>query len=224
MKSEKRTTDALLTLGVIVPIFYFGMQLAAAPFCAHYSFMRRDASTLGSAECTQPWIFNGGSFVLGVIMIAASAGFWKALRGLGVSRWFAAATAIAIAAGGIGSINAGLFPLPDARHTDSALSLVGLGLFLLPFALVAVVWRLTGARLLRIYLFANLAVMASLIPITSGLIQRWAVHANVQLPRFQEFLNNSQGLLQRVAAIVVMLPIGITAYWLLRSKSRLKVS
>src|SRR5215467_15468287 len=84
MDSEKRTTSLLLALGVAVPILYFGMQLAAAPFCPDYSFMRRDASTLGSAESTRPWIFNGGSFLLGVIMIAASVGFWKTLTRLGV--------------------------------------------------------------------------------------------------------------------------------------------
>src|SRR5215467_2146288 len=87
MENEKRTTSVLLALGVAVPILYFGMQLAAAPFCAGYSFARRDASTLGSPESTCPWIFNGGSFLLGVIMIAASAGFWMALVRLGVRRW-----------------------------------------------------------------------------------------------------------------------------------------
>jgi hypothetical protein len=220
MDSEKRTTSVLLALGVTVPILYFGIQLAAAPFCADYSFVRRDASTLGSAECTRPWIFNGGSFLLGVIMIAASAGFGEALVRLGVHRWLAAATAITIAMGGLGSINAALFPLPDPRHTGGVLALVGSGLFLAPLALTAAVWRLAGLRLLRGYLIANLAVVAALVPILGGLIQRWAVHANVQLPRYQEFLNTSQGLLQRVAAAVVFLPIGVSAYWLRRQQKR----
>ena len=46
------------------------------------------------------------------------------------------------------------------------------------------------------------------------------MHANVQLPRYQEFLNTSQGLLQRVAAVVVFLPIGVTAYCLRRQQER----
>src|SRR5215475_12649646 len=147
MDSEKRTTSILLALGVTVPILYFGMQLAAAPFCADYSFARRDASTLGSAECTRPWIFNGGSFLLGVIMIAASAGFREALVRLGVRPWLAAATAITIAMGGVGSINAALFPLPDPRHGGGVLALVGSGLLLAPLALMVAVWRLDGLSL-----------------------------------------------------------------------------
>ena len=220
---ETRTTSVLLALGVTVPILYFGMQLAAAPFCADYSFMRRDASTLGSAECSRPWIFNGGSFLLGVIMIAASAGFWQALVRLGVRQWLAAATAITIATGGLGSINAALFPLPDPRHTGGVVALVASGLFLAPLALTAAVWRLADLRSLRAYLIANLALMAALVPILSGLIQRLAMHANVQLPRYQEFLNTSQGLLQRVAAAAVFLPIGVSAYWLWVRKSGLEV-
>jgi hypothetical protein len=220
MDNEKRTTSMLLALGVAVPILYFGMQLAAAPFCADYSFMRRDASTLGSAESTRPWIFNGGSFLLGVIMIAASVGFWKALTRHGVRPWLATATAITIAMGGLGSINAALFPLPDPRHTGGMLAIVGSGLLLAPLALTVAVWRLKGQRLLRGYLTANLAVMAALVPIIGGLIQRWAMHANVQLPRYQEFLNTSQGLLQRVAAGVAFLPIGVSAYCLRRQQKR----
>jgi hypothetical protein len=220
MDSQKRTTSILLALGVTVPILYFGMQLAAAPFCADYSFMRRDASTLGSAESTRPWIFNGGSFLLGVILIAASAGFLKALVRLGVPRWLAAATAITIAMGGLGSVNAALFPLPDPRHTGGVLALVGSGLLLAPLALTVAVWRLDGLRLLRGYLIANLAVVAALVPIMGGLIQRWAMHANVQLPRYQEFLNTSQGLLQRVAAAAAFLPIGVSAYCLRQQQKR----
>ena len=220
MENEKRTTSVLLALGVAVPILYFGMQLAAAPFCAGYSFARRDASTLGSPESTCPWIFNGGSFLLGVIMIAASAGFWMALVRLGVRRWLAAATAVTIAMGGLGSINAALFPLPDPRHIGGVLAGIGSGVFLAPLALTVAVGRLAGLRLLRGYLIANLAVMAALVPIMGGLIQRWAVHANVQLPRYQEFLNTSQGFLQRVAAAVVFLPIGVCAYWLRRQQKR----
>jgi hypothetical protein len=220
MDSEKRTASVLLALGVAVPILYFGMQLAAAPFCADYSFMRRDASTLGSAESTRPWIFNGGSFLLGVIMIAASLGFWEALTRLGVRPWLAVATAITIAMGGVGSINAALFPLPDPRHTGGMFAVVGSGLLLTPLALTVAVWRLDGLRLLHGYLLANLVVMAALVPIFSGLIQRWAMHANVQLPRYQEFLNTSQGLLQRVAAAVAFLPIGISAYCLWRQQKR----
>ena len=62
----------VLAWGVAIPVIYFGIQLAAAPFYPGYSFFARDASSLGSTASTAPWIFNVGALLLGLIKIAVA--------------------------------------------------------------------------------------------------------------------------------------------------------
>src|SRR3954454_13092742 len=64
----------LLGLAVALPFVYFGIQLAAAPFYPGYSFLTRDASTLGSDGSTAPWIFNGGPLLVGTLELVTAAG------------------------------------------------------------------------------------------------------------------------------------------------------
>ena len=119
---------------------------------------------------------------------------------------------------GLGSINAGLFPLPDERHTNGLLAQTGALVFLLPF-LLPFAFR-SAPRLLRAFLWTNLAILLALVPIVSGLVQRVGVMAGVELAVYQEFLNNSHGFLQRIAAGVVFLPIGVVCWYFLRSLRR----
>jgi len=208
------STLVALRAGLVVPVVYFGVQLIAAPFYPGYSFLARDASTLGSAGSSLPAIFNAGALLTGAAALIASAGFFSALRSLGVRPalvWLAAA---AVACGGLGAINAGLYPLPDARHVSGPLAQIGLGVFLVPIVMPAAIWRLPRADAMRRYLVANGLVVVALIPVMSGLVQRAEMAAGVEIPGFQYFLNNGQGLLQRIAAGTVFVPIGVVAHFL----------
>lgn len=212
-----RRTRRFLLAGVAVPVLYFGLQLAAAPFYPGYSFLTRDASTLGSPGSTYPALFNLGSVGIGIVTMAAAWGFNGALRSLRVSPVLVGLVAFALVGGAVGSINAGLHPLPDPRHTSGLLSVLGMGLFLLPILLPAAVWRVAGVEWLRRYLCANLVLIVCLVPVMSGLLQRWSMIAGVDLPGLQALLNNYQGVLQRVAAAAVFVPIGVTAAFLAQS-------
>ncbi len=207
-------TIVALRLGIAVPVLYFGVQLLAAPFYPGYSFLARDASTLGSPGSSFPAIFNVGALVIGVAAICASAGVLSALRQLRVGAAVAWLTAAAIASGGLGSINGGLFPLPDPRHTDGLLAQLGVGLFFLPILLPIAVWRLPGADALRRYLIVNALMVVALVPVMSSLVQRAEMATGVEIPGFQFFLDHYQGLLQRIAAAVVFVPIGVVAWFL----------
>jgi len=216
MPMEKKLTLSALALGAAVPILYFGIQIVAAPFFPGYSFLSRDASSLGSDRSSFPAIFNVGSLILGLFSLIVSWGFFSSFRHLGLSPLFGLLASLAVAAFGLGSINAFLFPLPDPRHTSGVLAVLG-GFFLsFPFLLPIALWRLPGARAIKIYFAANIAAVVGLIPIMSGLVQRWSVMAHVEMPRFQTFLNNYQGLLQRIAAVVVIVPIGVSSIFLAR--------
>ncbi len=215
-----RLTLVALRAGVAVPLLYFGIQLLAAPFYPGYSFVARDASTLGSPGSAYPAIFNGGAILTGVAMLVAALGFLRALRWLGVGpivSWLVTGALIAAAAG---NFNAGLHPLPDPRHSSGLLASLGIGILLLPVLLPVALWRLDGAGALRRYLGVNLMVVLLLIPVMSGLVQRWSMMSGVEVPGLQSLLNNYQGVLQRVAALTVFAPIGIAAGFLARSLTR----
>lgn len=209
-----RVTLTGLRAGVAVPLLYFGIQLLAAPFYPGYSFLARDASTLGSPGSTFPAIFNGGAIVTGVAMVGAALGFFRALRRFGVGPVVSWLVAGALIGGAAGNLNAGLHPLPDPRHSSGLLASLGAGLFLVPVLLPVALWRLEGARGLRRYLGLNLVVVLALVPVMSGLVQRWGMMAGVELPGLQSLLNNYQGVLQRIAALTVFVPIGVAATFL----------
>ncbi len=201
-------------MGVAVPFLYFGIQIAAAPFFPAYSFIARDASTLGSNASSLPAVFNIGSLILGIVTFIASWGFFRAFRLLEVRTAFAWLATLALVGSGLASINAYLFPLPDPRHTGSVLALAGAGTFLLPLLLPLALWRLLDRGPIASYFVANIIALVALIPIMSGLIQRFSVMAGVDMPWYQTFLNNYQGLLQRIAAVIAYGPIGVSAWYL----------
>jgi hypothetical membrane protein len=202
----------LLGLGVAIPFLYFGIQLAAAPFHPGYSFLSRDASTLGSTGSTAPWVFNVGVLVLGVLEIAVAGAFMRALPRAGVGRVLSAMLALALASAAIGSFNAFLHPLPDPRHTEGLLSILGSGFVLLPILTALVLWRLGARR----YAFLNVVACLALIPVMTGLVQRVCIQAGIDFSGFQAFLNGYHGLIQRAGAAVVFVPIGLIAHLLRR--------
>ena len=202
----------LLGLGVAIPFLYFGIQLVAAPFYPDYSFFSRDASTLGSDGSTAPWIFNLGALVLGVIKIAVAGAFLSALPRAGVGRVLSVLTALALASAGIGSFNAFLHPLPDPLHTEGLLSILGGGFVLLPILTTAVLWRLGARR----YAAMNVVVCLALVPVMTGLVQRACMRAGIDFSGFQAFLNGYHGLIQRIGAAVVFVPVGVVAHFLRR--------
>jgi hypothetical protein len=202
----------LLGFGVAIPLLYFGIQLAAAPYFPGYSFLDRDASSLGSDASTAPWIFNVGALVLGIIKIAVAGAFAAALPRAGVGRALSAATALALASAGIGSVNAFLHPLPDPRHTEGVLSILGSGFVLLPILTTVVLWRLGARR----YAVTSVVLCLALVPLMTGLVQRACMRASIDFSAFQAFLNGYHGLIQRVGAAVVFVPVGVVAQLLRR--------
>jgi len=206
----------LLGLGVALPFVYFGIQLAAAPFYPGYSFLTRDASSLGSDGSTAPWIFNGGALLVGTLELVTAAAFLRAFPRARIGMVLAWATALALASAAIGSLNAFLHPLPDPKHTEGLLSLLGSGLVMLPLLLTAVLWRL-GARG---YAMFNILLCLLLIPILTGLVQRIGMRAHLDLDGYQMLLNGTHGLLQRMAALLIFGSIGVVAYRLRHTAPR----
>lgn len=216
MNAKEKLIVSALRAGMVLILLYFGVQIIAAPFYPGYSFFNNDASTLGSAGSHYPAIFNIGSIIVGVVMLFASWGFLRAFQRLGAHPVAAWLTFFAFIAGGLAGINAGIFPLPDPRHTDSFPALLGIVMFLLPILLPVTCWKIEGRRKIQVYYVINFIIIMALIPNMSGLIQRFSIMAGVDIPGYQHFLNNYHGLLQRIAVFSVFFPVSITAYLLIK--------
>jgi hypothetical protein len=208
----------LLAFGVAIPLVYFAIQLAAAPFYPGYSFLTRDASTLGSDGSTAPWIFNGGALLIGMLELVTAGAFLRALPRARIGIVLTWATALALCSAAIGSLNAFLHPLPDPKHSEGLLSLLGSGMVMLPPLVTTVLWRL-GARS---YARFTILLWLALIPILTGLVQRIGMQAGVDLTGYQVFLNGSHGLLQRVAAFLIFGSIGVVAHRLRHPAARIQ--
>jgi hypothetical membrane protein len=194
MRGDPITVRAL-GAGVAVPFLYYGAQAIAAPFFPGFSFLGTTASELGSDHSAHPFLFNGGAILLGVAGLVAAVGFFRAFRLLGTHPILAWLTSIALAVSGLSSLWAGCFPLPDPRHAGHPAFLIAM-LSLPPFLAVAI-WR-RGHVALNCYLLANLFPLAVMIPIMSGVT---ALDTHIY-----------RGLLQRIFALTVFLPIGVAAY------------
>lgn len=191
-----------LRIGVLVPLLYFGAQFAAIPFYPNYDIVRQSASELGSDRSTRPQVLNIGATITGIAAIIASLGLLIGLKQAGTLRPLAWLVCLAVISTGAAAIWAGYYSLPDPRHNPRA---IGAGAFLLPLLFAAALWKPAQkparGSAVKTYLVANLLLFVALIPVMSG--------ALIPIDAFR-------GVLQRVAAAVLYVPIGVVSAFLLR--------
>jgi hypothetical membrane protein len=191
----EKATLWLLRFGIAVPLIYYGIQALAAPFYPGYSVLGNTASELGSDRSAHAVIFNAGIMVQGVASLAASLGFFLALRPTRINSALAALTAVALAINGVQHIWAGYYPIPDPRHGGHLPFIVAMTV--LPVLLTAALWRQVGTGL-RVYFLSMLVLLAAVLILRSGL----SGHDRYEY----------RGLLQRVFSLAIFPPIGVAAY------------
>jgi hypothetical membrane protein len=186
-----------LTVAVAVPAIYFGVQLLAAPFYPGYSFNLQAASMLGSNYSQYPMIFNIGAILTGVAALIGAGGIAAALRRRGVAVALCGVIALCVAVLGVTSIKAGLFPLPDPRHSSwQALTVFLLGM---PVLFLAALWKQRDARAMKVYLGISIAAMFLLIPLLSEA---------VRIPGL------GGGTIQRMFAATIFVPVAVMGWFL----------
>jgi hypothetical membrane protein len=178
-----------------MPILYFGTQLIAAPFYPGYSFANDTASMLGTTTSHHPWIFNLGAILTGVTGIVGSLGLTPALRRI-TSTAVAWIVGICVAANGVLSLKAGLFPMPDPRH--ASWQFLMFPTIAAPVFLLIAFWR--SAIALRIYFLLNALALLLMVP--------------VMMHKMAPLL--AEGTKQRLFALVVFVPVGVAGYALTR--------
>jgi len=183
-----------LIAAVAMPLLYFGSQLAAAPFYPVYSFSRDTASMLGTSFSQHPWIFNVGAIFTGAAALIGAIGLYRAFAGT-TNVVIASLIGLSVAATGVMSIKAGLFPMPDSRHASWGF----LVFFTIatPLLLLIGVCKRPNTTGLRLYLAASIGLILTLFPFLFGI-----AHTTLLQP----------GAFQRLFAIATFLPVGVVAY------------
>src|SRR5687768_15965887 len=147
MSTEK--IRVLLLAGILIPVVYFGLLIAAPLLYPGFSYVSQYASEMGSADARYPAVFNTAVMLCGVAGILASFGFFYAIRRLGGNTLLAALTGLTLFLFGIGTFMGGKFPMPDERHGGYGLMLA---LQLTPLFLALALWRLPELRGFCIFL------------------------------------------------------------------------
>ncbi len=194
-KSQDNLTVTALRFGIAVPFLYFGSQLLAAPFYPNYNFVQMEASLLGSDRSSFAMVFNLGALLTGFAALVFAIGFLRVYSSIKLHPVLAWFSAIAVLGSGLSSFWAGIFPMPDPRHGANPFQIA---LFAMPFLLAATFWK----NQFRPYFLAAVGLFLAMIPIMTGLVgvDRGA----------------NEGLLQRILAFAVFVPIGLSAYVLLK--------
>jgi hypothetical membrane protein len=193
-------TLAALGCGIATPVLYYGVQLVAAPSFPDFSFLGTTASELGSDRSTRPWIFNTGAILTGLAALVAAVGFLRALGQLGANLILTWLTSFVIVATGLSSLWAGIFPMPDLRHGGHPSLLFAM--LSVPFLIAATLWRLSASRAVKAYFVATIVLLLIMVPVMMGVIGLDT--------------HDYRGLLQRVFALTVFVPIGVGAFVLAR--------
>jgi hypothetical protein len=181
---------ALLLAGVVAPIGYFAVQIAAAQFYPGYDFRHQVASELGVAGHDSAAFFNGGVMALGALYALAGVGAFLALRRARAPIILAVLVGLCLISHALSAFNAAYYPLPDPRHNPGAL---GLGLFALPPLAAITSLFIKAAPIARAVLWICVLGFAILAAIMSGVTP---IDARVE-----------PGAWQRVAAFVFNLPV-----------------
>lgn len=194
---ERRGRTQLIGL-VLLPIFYFGMQLLLAPAYPGYSLFRDPASELGSDRSPVALWFNLLAVTGGLLGIAGAWGAWRTLRTSGGGMIQALLLPLIMGIVAAGSIWAGIFPMPNPLHPWNPSTPA---MLIMPVAALAYAWWAAAFRPLRTFLLINLAVFIIVLPFMMGLVP-------VDRGAFG-------GLLQRLLALPIFASIGLIG-WELR--------
>jgi hypothetical membrane protein len=193
-------TRASLASAVSMPILYFGMQIAAAPFYPGYSFSDHVASMLGTSNSRRPWIFNVGAMLTGIAAIGGSFGLYRSFRP-NDNRLLSSLLGFSVAWTGFMSLRAGIFPLPDRRHATPGLIFI----LLTPTLMFIGIAKEGQSPRLRAYLFLSVLLLAPIVALFKGKLTipglRW-------------------GTVQRLLALAAFVPIGVVGFFFLRREQR----
>ena len=185
---DRRITSCCLLAAAVMPIIFFGTQIAAAPFYPGYSFAQHSVSMLGTHFSRHPWIFNAGGTLTGLAALAGAVGLYQIFR---TKTHFLLSMLIgfSVACIGIMTIKGGMFPMPDPRH--NSWGILQNFIIITPFFLLMGVLKQDQRWGLRIYLLLSVTLLFLLVPLGSRI---------------------GRGTLQRLITVGSLLPVGVVGF------------
>jgi hypothetical membrane protein len=206
-QSTQSLTRLSLLSGASMPIFYYGGQLAAAPFYPGYSFSDQVASMLGTSYSHEPWIFNTALILTGVAAILGAFGLYQTFRSR-TNRLVSWLIALTAAYTGSMSVKAGIYPLPDHHHYELRFAVASASLT--PLLMLIGIWSKERLRALRAYLFLSVLLLVPVIPLFRKMI-------------VVDGLSIGTGTLQRLLALGTYAPVGVVSiYFFVHDRPALK--
>ncbi len=163
----------LLALGVAGPLVTLGVFFASVAAYPGFDHATQYLSELGGATARQPWIFNLGVFIAGVMAALAGIGFGWGIMALTAARVTGLLIAAAFGLAGYGLAASTFFPWPDPRHMVISLAL---GIQIAPLLLLWGLRKRTDVRGLKIFLAVAFVAMAILTLFTKHLVFRGTVN------------------------------------------------
>lgn len=184
----------LLRIGVLTPIVYYGVLIAASLAWPGFNHMTSQISELGTAASPQHQIFNNGLMATGGLVVLGGLGAFLGMRRLGSGAIIPLLASVAIGLGGAALIMAGLHPLPDPLHHAHNIGLAVLAAPLLVFLGLSDRSDMSGVKTLLVLSFIGGIGLL-------GLMMNWG-HFNVMTPA-------NSGLIQRAQTLMVFPWMGL---------------
>ena len=181
-------TKLFLLAAAVMPVIFFGTQVAAAPFYPGYSFSQQSISMLGTHFSRHPWIFNTGETLTGLAALGGALGLYRVFR-MKTHFLISLLIGFAVACIGIMAIKSGIFPMPDSRHNSWAV--LQNFVIITPFFLLMGVWKRGHSWGLQLYLLLSVMLLFLLVPLDSRL---------------------GRGTLQRLITVGSLLPVGVVGF------------
>jgi hypothetical membrane protein len=196
--ADRETSTSALYAAGAMPVICLGTQLVAAPFFPGYSFAQDTASMLGTTNSLHPMIFNLGAMLTGVASLVGAFGLFRALRAV---TWtvLGVIVALCVVANGVLSLKAGMFPMPDPRH--ASWQFLMMPVLIIPLLLLIALWH--EGMALRAYLLCNPVALLARLP--------FMLHKVAPVV--------AGGTMQRIYALVMMVPVGVAGYALVRRRA-----
>ncbi len=199
LKREK----ILLVSGIAAWLVYLLNLLVLAALWPGYSHISNYVSDLGRSENPYHGVFNGAIILYGTLNLLTGLGFYYSVKRITRRKIISIVVGLSFALIGVGAYFAGIFPLPDERHSGYGIGLIS---YLIPLFLAFAFSRLKNARILVIHQILFFILFVLIFPITSGMGNGLINEMNM-------------GLGQRLSVLFNIMWFISTIYWLMNYKN-----
>lgn len=193
-----------LWAGAVSWIIYFLTVFVIGAVTPGYSLIANIISEMGKNEAPYHQILNAVTILYGFFVLTSGLGFFYSVKRFTGKNNLSIIIGILVAMFGTSCIFAGLFPMPDPRHTAFGIGNVQI---IVPFFLALAFWKTEGARPFAIFHIVSLVIIISVF--ISSAVAIAGAHGNIP---------TNMGLIQRIIILIFFIWYIFTYYWLLTRK------